>query len=29
MLKRKLSTAVLLLIAFSCTQIPDEPLRGK
>jgi len=29
MLKRKLSTAVLLLIAFSCTQIPDEPLRGE
>lgn len=29
MLKRKLSTAVLLLIAFSCTQIPNEPLRGE
>lgn len=29
MLKRKISATVLLLIAFSCTQIPDEPLRGE
>ncbi len=29
MLKAKLSTAVLLLIAFSCTQLPDERLQGK